>query len=130
MVNRWQIVSQITMLCEWHVFLDYLNVNWQLNQESSMVERQAGGLRFEFEFFSWNLIMNEQPQWSWGNVPPRNPSVHVSWTFLHISIIFGFKWFLSNLIVLLHSMTSYVFVFEFVFASGTFYAVLSVVTVC
>ena len=40
MVNRWQIVSEITMPCEWHVFQEkYLNVNWQLNQDNSIVER-------------------------------------------------------------------------------------------
>ena len=41
-VNRWQITSQITTPCEWHVFQEEgLSVNWQLNQDSSMVEHQA-----------------------------------------------------------------------------------------
>ena len=44
-VSRWQIVSQIIPPCELHVFQEEgLNMNWQLNQDSSMVEYQARDL--------------------------------------------------------------------------------------
>ena len=45
-INRWQVVPWITQPCrKWHTFQEEsLRVNWNKNQDTSMVERQARDL--------------------------------------------------------------------------------------